>query len=104
MTICTNDMDSRAAAGPVRRSDVTVQELDGEALVYDPVTADTHRLNETAYVIWRACDGRSTAENIADRLTDIYDVERAEATRQASRMIDELIERGLLFTDPPASD
>jgi len=104
MTISANDMDSRAAAGPVRRSELTVQELDGEALIYDPVTADTHRLNETAYFIWRGCDGRSTIANVAERLTEIYDVERAEATRHTRRMIAELIERGLVFTDPLLDD
>ena len=68
MTKTTNKEQQRAAARPVRRSDMTVQELDGEALVYDPVTADTHRLNETAYFIWRSCDGRSTSESVAEQL------------------------------------
>ena len=104
MTKTTNNEHSHAAARPVRRSDVTVQELDGEALVYDPVTADTHRLNETAYFIWRSCDGRSTAESVAEQLTESYEVERTEATGHANRVIEELIERGLVFTDPMLGD
>ncbi len=104
MTKTTNDIHPRAAARPLRRSDVTVQELDGEALVYDPATADTHRLNETAYFIWRGCDGRSTTESVAERLSETYDVERGAATRHACRIIEELIERGLVFSDPLKSD
>lgn len=104
MTKTPNDIHPQAAARPLRRSDVTVQELDGEALVYDPATADTHRLNETAYFIWRACDGRSTAERVAERLSETYDVERVTATQHACRIIEELIERGLVFSDPLKSD
>lgn len=104
MTKTTNNMHPHATAHPVRRSDLTVQELDGEALVYDPATADKHRLNETAYFIWRACDGLSTAERVAERLSETYDVERGAATQHACRIIEELIERGLLFTDPLVDD
>ena len=95
-----DNADDSATARPVRRLDVSVQELDGEALIYDPATADTHRLNRTAYLIWCGCDGRSATADLAARLTEAYDVERQEATQHAQRMVDELIQRGLVFADP----
>ena len=86
--------DASESARPVRRSDVTVQELDGEALIYDPVTADTHRLNRTAYLIWQSCDGRLAPADLAVRLIEVYDVERQEALQHAQRMVGELIQQG----------
>ena len=84
---------------PTRRADVTVNELDGEALVYDPATANTHRLNGTALFIWRACDGRQDAQEIARRLTDVYEVSGGAAMEHSTRMITEL-EKAQLLTAP----
>lgn len=103
LAIMTEDGDSVATDSvgmPVRRGDVTVQELDGEALIYDPVTADTHRLNETAYLIWRWCDGKSGPAELGGRLAEVYEVEPDEALAHARRMVEELIARGLVFSDP----
>jgi len=104
MTGNNGQMKPHPDARPVRRSDVTIQELDGEALVYDPVTADTHRLNETAYFIWQACDGRMTAAHVAERLLESYDVAPKEATSHTNRLLGELLQRGLLLCDPPEVD
>ncbi len=89
-----------ARAMPLRRTNVTVEELDGEALIYDSVTADTHRLNLTAYFVWRACDGRATIGQIARSLTESFDVSYEEAGEHAERIVTEFLERGLVFVGP----
>lgn len=89
-----------AASRPLRRTNVTVEELDDEALIYDSVTSDTHRLNQTAYFVWRACDGRLTIAAIGRCLTESFEVALPEACEHAERIVSEFIERGLVFVDP----
>jgi PqqD family protein of HPr-rel-A system len=74
---------------PTRRPDVTVHEIDGEALIYDPVTTSTHRLNDTALFIWRTCDGRRNVEGIARELADRYELSAEAAEEHSSRMVKE---------------
>ncbi len=80
----------------LRREDVQVRELDGEAFVYDPKTADTHRLNETAWFIWRQCDGRHDTRDIMRELTEQYDVAIEAASEHIERILAELRERNLV--------
>ncbi|HNQ24674.1 MAG TPA: HPr-rel-A system PqqD family peptide chaperone [Phycisphaerae bacterium] len=81
---------------PRRRTDVRVQELDGEALVYDATTADTHLLNATAYAIWQVCDGRRDTGAIATHLSATYDVSAEDAGEHVRRILEEFDERCLL--------
>ena len=92
--------DTVAHHRPMRRQDVLVHELDDEALIYDAATADTHRLNGTALCIWNACDGRRDADQIAVRLTEIYDISRATAQDHVARILALFAERRLLCADP----
>lgn len=80
---------------PVRRGDLTIHELDDEALIFDPATADTHRLNATALFIWRQCDGRRDARVIAERVVDAYDVAMDTATEHVEHLLCKLQERHL---------
>ena len=81
-----------------------MHELDGEALVFDPVSADTHRLNETALFIWRQCDGQRDAAQIACRLTESYDVSDEQARNCVDRVLDQLETCGLITaTNGPQS-
>ncbi len=91
---------SAPAGVPTQRADLTVHELDGEALVYDALTADTHRLNETALFIWRACDGRHDAGSLAARVSETYDVPAPEARSYVIRTLDELATRNLVVYTP----
>jgi PqqD family protein of HPr-rel-A system len=86
----------REAIYPTRTRGLTVHELDNEALIYDPETGDTHRLNETALLIWRLCDGGNDIEMIADRLADNYDVELDDAVGHVERLLAEFEERRLV--------
>jgi len=79
-----------------RRKDVTVHELDGEALLFHPLTANSHRLNATALLIWTACDGRNTAGDIAEQLLSIYEIDLPSALRAVESFLDELRRHDLL--------
>lgn len=53
----------------MRDNGLVVDDLPDEVLVYDLETHQAHCLNRTAALVWRACDGQSTAAEIARRLT-----------------------------------
>lgn len=80
----------------VKRSDIRAHELDGEGLLFDPVSADTHHLNETAYWIWKQCDGRGDRASIAARLAEVYDVPEEAAVRYVREALKDLHDRNLV--------
>ncbi|MBN1344897.1 MAG: PqqD family protein [Phycisphaerae bacterium] len=72
---------------PRRRHDLIVEELDGQAILSDPVDGSTHRLNATALEVWRWCDGCRTTLQIADRLTARYEVEFEVALNHVDQLM-----------------
>ncbi|MBU0718409.1 MAG: HPr-rel-A system PqqD family peptide chaperone [Planctomycetes bacterium] len=80
----------------VQRAGLTVHELDGEALVYDPASGNTHRLNGSALFIWQQCDGYRNTCQVASRLTDVYDVSPEQALQHVERAFAEFEERDLV--------
>ena len=59
---------------PARRSDLIEEELDGEVILFDSRSGNTYRLNQTAFAVWRKCDGHRNTQQIAEQLTNAYDV------------------------------
>ena len=52
----------------MRKENLIVDELPDEVLVYDLDRHKAHCLNQTAALVWKRCDGRSTPRAIARRL------------------------------------
>ena len=64
-------MTKRKSPNPSARKDgLIVQNLPDETLVYDLERDRAHCLNPTAAFVWRHCDGRSNAGEIARALKD----------------------------------
>jgi PqqD family protein of HPr-rel-A system len=72
---------------PSRRSDVIEEDLDAEAVLYDPRTGNTHRLNRTALEIWRRCDGRTTIQQLAQEQTELYEVDPETALDHVEQVL-----------------
>lgn len=51
-----------------RRDKLLVRELADEVLVYDEESHRAHCLNRTAALVWRHCDGKTSAPEIAGRI------------------------------------
>ncbi len=81
---------------PHRRPGIACEVLDGEALLFDPDTGQTHRLNRTALDIWNACDGRSATHDLAARLTADYAVSFDQSLEDVEQTIATLACAGLL--------
>ncbi len=94
----------QAMRRPCRRGGLVVHELDGEALMFNPTSSDTHRLNETAWFIWRRCDGLHGSQCIAEELAKAYDISTDGALEHVARLIDEFDSHGLLSDEAPAEE
>ena len=62
------------AVKPKVRDDLTVVELDGEAVIYDEETAELHHLNPTATIVFGLCDGTATMAEIAADISEAFGV------------------------------
>jgi len=52
-----------------RKSGLVIQEVPDEVLIFDLDSNKAHCLNETAAMVWKACDGSTSVEQIAKGLT-----------------------------------
>jgi Coenzyme PQQ synthesis protein D (PqqD) len=63
-----------ALVKPKARDDLTVVELDGEAVIYDEESSELHRLNPTATIVFGLCDGSTTMSEMAADLSAVFEV------------------------------
>lgn len=81
---------------PCRRENVVENELDGEAILFNPANGATHRLNETALAVWRQCDGRRSTRQMAEFLIDAYEVDPDIALQDVEQLVVVFAEADLL--------
>jgi len=81
---------------PLRREDLVFEELDGEAVLYDPRCGAVHRFDALTLLVWQACDGSHSAADITRAVTAAYDVNADEAFGHVEQLIAELCTRDLL--------
>jgi hypothetical protein len=83
-----------------RIPNLLVHEVDEEFVVLDAETDLIHRLNPTASAIWRSLEEAGTAEEIARRLVDEFDVEWEVALDDVRAMLDEMAALSLIVPHP----
>jgi hypothetical protein len=76
--------------GPLARStDLIVEELGDEVLVYDTKTNRGHSLSSQAATIWRACDGETSADALSVKLgLEVGKVERGLDELRACELLE----------------
>ncbi len=87
---------------PTARQDkLLVQELGDELVVYDQESDRAHRLNRTAALVWRHCDGRTGVAALAEVLRSELDLPPDDQVVQLA--LDRLERANLLrLPDAPA--
>lgn len=61
-------MESTTRLPQARTDNLVIRQLDDETLVYDMERDEAHCLNQTAALVWRHCDGKTTAMRAAQAL------------------------------------
>jgi hypothetical protein len=82
-----------------RTSGVLLRELPGELLVYNEQTHAAHCLNRTAALVFRACDGARTVDDIASLVAPLASPEARDAVELA---LEQLRAAGLLTAESAA--
>jgi len=81
---------------PVARRDVKQRELDGQRVIFDPLTGSTFRFNETAALVWDTCTPGATINEIVERLMAHYAVDRERAADDVEQLLLFFAGHGLL--------
>jgi hypothetical protein len=77
--------------------EIAARVLDGEMMIMSARDSTLFSLNELGTIIWQAADGTTSLEEIvAQKICPEYDVEPAEALKDAEAFVRELAEHGIL--------
>ncbi|MGH2727437.1 MAG: HPr-rel-A system PqqD family peptide chaperone [Actinomycetota bacterium] len=81
---------------PTVRDDLTIVELDGEAVVYDEISAELHHLNPSATIVLSLCDGKRTVSAMAEAVSDAFGLALDDVAPQVHSVVERFAEAGLL--------
>jgi len=80
-----------------RSSAIAARLIGGEMMIMSAVDSTFFTLNEVATVIWQAADGRTRLSDIvALKICPEFEVDPAEAGRDAEQFVSELAQHGIL--------
>jgi hypothetical protein len=82
-----------------RNGTVLWRELDGEAVLLNPVEGCTYNLNRVGTLIWKLLDGNHTADDIASAISQEFEVEPEQALQDMEHLFSEMHEHKLLQSD-----
>ncbi len=81
-----------------RSRQVAARELGGEMMIMSARDSTLFSLNDVATVIWQAADGQTPLDEIVERrVCAEFDVEPAEALKDAESLVRELEGHGILM-------
>lgn len=81
---------------PETRDDLTLVEIDDEALVYDPASATIHHLNRIGKLVFQLCDGKATTEETAAGIAEAFGYYLDPVQRDVRSTVTYLRREGLL--------
>jgi hypothetical protein len=81
---------------PKRRADLYVRFVNGEAVLLDLKGNLIHQLNPTATVLWNWWEGRFSAVELSNKLTEIFDIDHETARHDVTLVLSQLERLNLL--------
>lgn len=85
-----------AETKPKTREGLTLVEIDGEALVYDPENEGVHHLNAIGNVVFQLCDGKATISETACGIAEAFGARIEDVERDVRSMVREFRRLNLL--------
>jgi PqqD family protein of HPr-rel-A system len=92
-----------AAMRPKARTDLTVVQLDGEAVIYDEVSGELHHLNPSATLVFDLLDGTATVKELAADVAEAFGLSSGEVESQIRVLVRRFRALGLLHGAPAPS-
>lgn len=91
------------ATKPRIRGDLTLVELDQEAVVWDPLSGLVHYLNPMASLVLQLCDGSATVKETVADLADANEVEPAAIDADVKKLVKQFRDAGLVVPSAGAT-
>jgi PqqD family protein of HPr-rel-A system len=92
-----------AATKPRLRGDLTLVELDQEAVVYDPLSGLVHYLNPMASLVFQLCDGTATVKETITELAEAQEVKPEAIAPDVRRLVKTFRDAGLVVPSAGAT-
>ncbi len=88
---------------PIPSNEFSLEEMDGEILLYSPTNTRTIYLNQSASMIWQLCDGKRSFNEIVDILSEAFP-DSENMHQDVASCLDKLSSDGAIsFNIPPRS-
>lgn len=85
------------ATKPIRKTDIVVEELGNETLLYSAEGKAVHVLNPAAKLIWQLCDGQHSLAEMETILRTSFSVtDEQDVAADIEQTIDAFVTKGLL--------
>jgi hypothetical protein len=81
---------------PRKQEGYSLQEVDGENVLFGRTRATAYYLNESASVIWSMCDGTRTVGEIVEFLAETYPENAADVRADVLQVVEGLVAQGVL--------
>ncbi len=79
-----------------KRTDLLVEEIEDEVVIYDPRTHRVHHLNPMASIIWELFDVSVSPQEIVKEIVDALKTDSSTVEKDVQETLKHLQERGLL--------
>lgn len=80
----------------VQRPDILWADVEGETVLYDPVSGRAHLLSPSGSLLWPAFSSPVSVEELAEDVSASFEILLAEAVEQVRAFCDQLLEVGAL--------
>jgi hypothetical protein len=84
-------------ARPLKRGEVWVRRDGDETAVYDPDSGQLSRLNPSALALWELCDGETTAEEMAEAISELTGSGAESVFEQVTETLRNFLGQGLIY-------
>jgi hypothetical protein len=73
---------------PARKSGVSMEEMDGDLILFNPASEKVLYFNPSAAVVWQLCDGTRSVGEIAAILAEAYPDAAEKMQEQVSAVVE----------------
>lgn len=85
-----------------RSSDVLTSDINGEIVLLNPETGDCYTLTGVGAAVWQNLSDATTLDAVVQDVCEHFDVEPDRARSDSARFLGQLIDEGLVVSEPLA--